>query len=103
MFGSVATADDDAVSFDSLSEDHLEKLPAQEWTAEPKQATQAWADAKDEAERNAGIKPCCARCRTDSHTEAQCIAALVRKASERKVPSGEDSKPAESIRKKKTF
>ena len=68
------------------------------------QATQDWADAKDKAERQAGLKPCCPLCRTDSHTEAQCVVARFRQACKRKSSEGEDSKPGElSIRKRKNF
>ena len=68
------------------------------------QATQAWADAKDEAERKAGLKPCCPLCRTDSHTEGQCVAARIRQVRKRKSSAGQDSKPGNvSIRKKKNF
>ena len=54
--------------------------------------------------RQAGIKPCCPLCRTDSHTEAQCIAARFRQASKRKSSDKEESKPGKiTIRKEKNF
>ena len=89
---------------DSLDEDQ----DAQEFSTLPKQdlaqAPQAWADAKDEAERKAGLKPCCLLCRTDSHTEGHCAAARIRQACKRTSSAGEDSKLGnDSIRKKKNF
>ena len=102
LFGSIS--EDEPADVDSGEDEYLQKLPAQEWKAEPVtkdlvQATQAWTGAKDEGETLAGIKPCCLRCKSDSHIEAQCIAAVVRQ----RIPSGEDNKPGESIRKKKSF
>ena len=133
IFGSISTdADDDIHSVSSIEEEG-DELPAQEfkdlhskdlsqatkdWADSqdppqvlpplPKtdliQATQDWADAKDEAERQAGLKPCCPLCRTDSHTEAQCVAARFRQACKRKSSEGEDGKPGKlSVRKRKNF
>ena len=99
VIGSVSTDEDDIHSVDSLDEDqdNSPALPKQDLA----QATKAWADAKDEAERKAGLKPCCPLCRTDSHTEGQCVAARIRQACKRKSSAGEDSKPGNvSIRKK---
>ena len=84
VIGSVSTDEDDIHSVDSLDEDQ-DNSPAQEFSNLPRQdlaqATQAWADAKDEAERKAGlIKFCCPLCRTDSHTEGQCVAVRIRQA-----------------------
>ena len=71
VIGSVSTDEDDIRSVDSLDEDQ-DDSPAQEFSTLPKhdlaQAKQAWADAKDESERQAGLKSCCPLCRTDSHT-----------------------------------
>ena len=84
--GSVSTdPDDDAESISSLEE-------YQDFSSEA-EASKAWADAKEEAEVKAGIKPCCSRYGTDSHTEVQCIASLGRNANKRKSSEGEDSKP----------
>ena len=107
VIGSVSTDEDDIHSVDSLDEDQ-DDSPAQELSTLPSQdlaqATQAWADAKDEAERKAGLKPCCPLCRTDSHTEDQCVTVRIRQACKRKSSAGEDSKPDNvSIRKKKNF
>ena len=78
VIGSVSMDEDDIHSVDSLDEDQ-DHSPAQEFSTLPKQdlaqATPAWADAIDEAERKAGLMPCCLLCRTDSHTEGQCVAA----------------------------
>ena len=85
------------------SQDLLQVLPPLPKT-ELIQATQDWADRKDEAERQAGLKPCCPLCRTDSHTEAQCVAARFRQACKRKSSEGEESKPGKlSIRNRKNF
>ena len=107
VIGSVSTDEDDIHCVDSLDEDQ-DDSPAQEFSTLPKQdlaqATQAWADAKDEAKRKAGLKPCCPLCRTDSHTEGQCVAARIRQACKRKSSAGEDNKPGNvSLRKKKNF
>ena len=107
VIGSVFMDEDDIHSVDSLDKDQ-DDSPAQEFSTLPKQdlaqATQAWADAKDEAERTAGLKPCCPLCRTDSHTEGQCVAARIRQACKKKSSAGEHSKPGNvSIRKKRTL
>ena len=108
VIGSVSTDEDDIHSVDSLEEDQ-DDSPAQEFFNLPRQdlaqATRAWADAKDEAERKAGLtKFCCPLCRTDSHTEGQCVAARIRQACKRKNSAGEDSKAGNiSIRKKNNF
>ena len=107
VIGSVSTDENDIHSVDSLDEDQ-DDSPAQGFSTLPKQdlaqATQAWADAKDEAKRKAGLKPCCPLCRTDSHIEGQCVAARIRQACKRKSSAGENSKPGNvSIRKKKNF
>ena len=107
VIGSVSTDEDDIHSVDSLEEDQDDSA-AREFSTLPKKdvarATQSWADAKVEAERKAGLKPCCPLCRTDSHTEGQCIAARIRQAYERKSSAGEDSKPGNvSIKKRRTF
>ena len=127
-------ADDDIQSVDSLEDEEEElptqnftTLPVKDLT----QATKDWAEtqelpqelpalhkkglvqdlcsldwekAKDDVEKRAGIKPYCPLCRTDSHTEAQCVSARIRHASKRKSSDGEDSKPGNvTIRKKKNF
>ena len=75
---------------DSLDEDQ-DDSPAQEFSTLSKQdlpqATQSWTDAKDEAESKGGLK----LCRTDSHTEGQCVAARIRQVFKRKSSAGEDS------------
>ena len=59
VIGSVSMDEDDIHSVDSLDEDQ-DDSPAQEFSTLPKQdltqATQAWVDAKDEAEGKAGLK-----------------------------------------------
>ena len=97
VFGSVSTdAEDDAESISSIEEYQDASSKAE--------ASKAWAEAKVEAELQAGIKPRCSRCGTDSHTEVQCIASPSRNANKRKSFEGEDSKPGkDSIRKKRNF
>ena len=95
--GSVSTnPEDDAESISSIQQ-------YQDVTSEA-EASKAWADAKEEAEIKAGIKSCCSRCGTDTHTEGQCTASSSRNATERKISGGQDSKPCKvSIRKNKNF
>ena len=95
--GSVSTdPEDDAKSISSIEE-------YQDVTSEA-EASKAWADAKKEADIKAGIKSCCSRCGTDTHTEGQCTASSSRNATKRKISGGKDSKPGKvSIRKKKNF
>ena len=80
MFGgSVSTdSEDDAESISSIKE-------YQDVTSEV-EASKAWADAKEEAEIKAGIKSCCSRCGTDTHTEGQCTASSSRNANKSKFP-----------------
>ena len=88
--------EDDAESINSIKE-------YQDVSSEA-QASKAWADAKIEAEIQAGIKHCCSRCGTDSHTDVQCTASSGRNAIDRKSSDGEDSKSCKiSIRKRKNF
>ena len=70
----------------------------------------ASTDPEDDAESissieiQAGIKPCCSRCGTDSYTEVQCTASSGRNAIKRKSSDGEDSKSSKiSIKKRKNF
>ena len=95
--GSVSTdPEDDAESISSIEE-------YQDVTSEA-EASKAWADAKEEAEIKAGIKSCCSRCGTDTHTESQCPAFSDRNANKRKISDGEVSKSGKiSIKKKKSF
>ena len=107
VIDSASMDEDDIHSVDSLDEDQ-DDSPVQEFSTSPKhdlaQATQAWVDHKYEAERQVGLKPRCPPCRTDSHTEGQCVAARIRQACKRKSSAGEDKKPGNfSIRKKKNF
>ena len=42
------------------------------------EASEAWADAKEEADIKVGIKSCCSGCGIDTHTEGQCPNPQVR-------------------------
>ena len=88
--------EDDAESISSIEE-------YQDVTSEA-EASKAWADAKEEAKIKAGIKSCCSRCRTNTHTEGQCPASSSRNANKGKISNGEESKLGKiSIRKEKSF
>ena len=80
VFGGPVSPDpeEDAESISSIEE-------YQEVSSEA-EASKAWADAKIEAEVQAGLKPYCSRCGTDSpHTEVQCTASSGRNDIKRKV------------------
>ena len=84
-------------------EDDVE-IEEYQYVSSKAKASKAWANAKIEAEIQAGIKPCSSRCGMDSHTEVQCTASLGRNAIKRKSSDCEDSKPGKiSIRKRKKF
>ena len=57
---------------------------------------QQWVDKKDKSDIDAGVKSYCPRCRTDKHTEAQSIAAVVQQALKQKCPDSPDSKPGKT-------
>ena len=79
VFGSVSTDAEGGVESISSIEEYQNASSKAE-------ASKAWAEANVEAELKAGIKPCCSRCGTDSHTEVQCIASSGMNANKRKVP-----------------
>ena len=83
-------------------EDDADSINSIEGYQDVSEASRAWADAKIEADIQAGIKLCCSRCVTDSYTEVQCTSSSGRNAIKRKSSDGEDSKPGKiSIMKKK--
>ena len=89
-------AEDDAETISSIEEYQDASSKAE--------ASKAWAEAKVEAELQAGIKSCCSCRGTDSHTEVQCTASSSRTANKRNSSEGEDIKPGKvTIRKRRNF
>ena len=71
--GSVLTQEDDLESVYSLEEKSLEKSPEKDWGAaanyqDPVQEIKKWPNAKDEVEKQAGLKPFCAHCKVGTPT-----------------------------------
>ena len=108
--------EEDVQGIDSLDQDQeaqnvkgWEKLPESTFSnaslaRDLPQQTQAWGVTMDRRESEVHNKPYCPRCRVDSHSEAECVASLIRQANKkRKNSDAEDSKSGKSVRKRKNF
>ena len=73
------------------------------WADDMEDESKTQEDANQKVEGVTGPKPYCPRCREYTHTEAQCIADVIRLANKRKSSGTEESKPGKAGKDFKRF